>query len=113
MTEPRPEPLSAWPPEIIDRIFDPFFTTKEVGKGTGLGLWMVQNTIKQHGGWIELISEVGRGSTFKIFFPIWKEPALDELPEESGLDEDSADFTNHTSECDDQTERQLEEINTL
>lgn len=58
-------------PEIAEHIFDPFFTTKDVGKGTGLGLWMVQNIIRRHGGWVELDSKEGRGSSFKIFLPVW------------------------------------------
>ncbi len=58
------------PAELRDRIFDPFFTTKPVGKGTGLGLSLAYGIVRKHNGRFELISEEGKGSTFRLVLPI-------------------------------------------
>ena len=55
--------------EVRRRLFEPFFTTKEPGRGTGLGLATARETIGQHGGWFELVSEAGKGTTFSFFLP--------------------------------------------
>lgn len=60
---------SGIPPDVLDKVFEPFFTTKPTGKGTGLGLSSVYSIVKSHGGFVDVESEQGEGTTFRVYVP--------------------------------------------
>ena len=60
--------------QTMQRLFEPFFTTKDIGQGTGMGLATVRGMVQQHGGWVEVESCVGKGSTFRVYLPAVAQP---------------------------------------
>lgn len=68
------------PADVLEHIFEPFYTTKEAGKGTGLGLATVYGIIQQHGGYVDIQTESGRGTTFEIFLPTLADSPIEESP---------------------------------
>ncbi len=67
------------PPDILERIFDPYFTTRDIDEGLGMGLAVVHGIVKKNDGAIRIDSEVGKGTTVQVFFPLIHEPRISDM----------------------------------
>jgi PAS domain S-box-containing protein len=99
-------------PEIINRIFDPYFTTKAMGKGSGMGLSIVHGIVKNHGGAICVDSNLGKGTTFRLLFPVVDEKAVNETKttDEFSLGTETILFVDDEQAITDMTQKGLEKI---
>lgn len=99
-------------PEIINRIFDPYFTTKAIGKGSGMGLSIVHGIVKNHGGAICVDSNLGKGTTFRLLFPVVDEKAVNKTKtaDEFSLGTETILFVDDEQAITDMTQKVLEKL---